>query len=156
MLARVASRVHIVPSDIGDVYRLASHMREDDRLEAVGLGGNPTQLLRASYRSALLRKTAFVDGEIAAMWGLGGVALSDEGTPWLVTAPAVERIPVFFVKQARQETEKMLALRATLRNVVLASYDRACRFLHVVGFSLGDPEPMGPNDVLYRRFWMSR
>lgn len=156
MLARVNPRVHIVPSDVGDVYRLAARMREEDRLEAVGLGGDPTRLLRESYRSAILRRTAFVDGEIAAMWGLGGVMLSDEGAPWLVTTPAIEKIPVFFVKRARVEVAEMLRLRSTLLNVVLASYDRACRFLHVVGFALDDPKPMGPNGVLYRRFWISR
>lgn len=149
-------RVHIVPSDVGDVYRLASHMRENDRLEATGLGADPVRLLRASYRSAILRRTAFVDGEIAAMWGLGGVMLSDEGAPWLITSHAIERIPLFFVKRAKQEVTEMLSLRSTLLNVVLASYAQACRFLELVGFTLDTPEPVGPHGVLYRKFWMSR
>lgn len=149
-------RLRVVPSDVGDIYRLVREMRSDDRLEATSLGRDPTSLLRDSYRAAILRRTAFVDGEIAAMWGLGGVMLSDEGAPWLVTTKAFERVPLAFVKQGRIEIAQMLALRSRLSNVVQASYTRACRFLEVLGFNLDEPTPMGPNNEPFRRFWMVR
>lgn len=151
-----SERVKIVPSNIADVYRLADHLREGDRLEITGMGLEPKAAIRSSFQSAILRRTAFVDGEIAAMWGLGGVMLSDEGTPWLLTTSAVERVPVSFLKVARHELNEMLKLRMILQNVVLASYEQACRLLEVLGFALGEAEPMGPHGVLYRRFWMSR
>jgi hypothetical protein len=148
--------IRIVPSEIADVYRLAAHLREGDRLEISGLDLDPTAIIRASYRSAILRRTAFVDGELAAMWGLGGVALSDDGTPWLMTTKAVERIPVSFVRIARDEVRQMLALRRHLENVVLASYRSACRFLEVLGFALDEPVALGPQGLAYRRFWIDR
>ena len=151
-----AERCRIVPSDIGDVYRIAARMRDGDRLEATSLGADPTALLRTSYRHAILRRTAFVDGEIAAIWGLGGVLLSDEGTPWLVTTPAVERVPVTFVRTAREQVAEMLSLRSYLSNVVQASYTGACRLLEILGFTLEAAQPIGPHGVPFRKFWMAR
>lgn len=149
------SRVRIVRSEIGDVHRLGASMRAMDALEATSLGAHPARLLRDSYYSAILRRTVFVDGDLAAMWGLGGVMLSDEGTPWLVTAPPIERIPVSFVRIARGQVDDMLALRKRLSNVVMASYTGAVRLLEVLGFNLDDPQPMGPQGVPFRRFWIT-
>lgn len=149
-------RCMIVPSKIEDVYRIADNLREQDAAEITGFGLTPREALRTSYRHAILRKTAFVDGDIAAMWGLGGAMLSDAGTPWLMTTPAAERVPVTFLKVGRAELALMLQQRAFLSNVVLASYKRACRFLEVLGFVLDPPLAMGPNGLPFRRFWIER
>lgn len=148
--------VTVRESEIGDVYRLAANLRADDAAEITGLDLDPTIVIRTSFRSAVWRRTAFVDGEIAAMWGLGGVLLSDEGAPWLLTTPAAERVPVTFVKLARANVAEMMRDRRLLSNVVAASYVRACRLLALLGFTLDPPQPMGARGVLYQRFWMTR
>ena len=66
----------IVPSKIEDVYRVANNLRSEDKAEITGFGLDPKEALRTSFRHAIIRRTAFVDGEIAAMWGLGGAMLS--------------------------------------------------------------------------------
>jgi hypothetical protein len=49
-------------------------------------------MLRTSFRHSFIPpKAVFVDGEIAAIWGMGGAILSDTGAPRLITAPAIER-----------------------------------------------------------------
>lgn len=155
-LAVAAKRCIVVPSTINDVYRVAANLRAHDRAEITGLGLDPREALRTSFRHSILRRTAFVDGEIAAIWGLGGAMLSDEGAPWLMTTPAAERVPVTFLKTGRAQLNEMLQQRAFLSNVVQASYTRACRFLEVLGFVLDPPQPLGPNRVPFRRFWMER
>jgi hypothetical protein len=149
-------RVLIVPSKIGDVYRIARNLRAEDAAEITGFGLDPSAALRTSFRNAILRKTAFVDGEIAAMWGLGGAMLSNEGSPWLMTTPLVERVPVTFLKVGQAQLDEMLDQRAFLFNYVQASYKRACRFLEVLGFVLDPARAMGPNHVPFRRFWIER
>jgi hypothetical protein len=149
-------RCVIVPSKIEDVYRVAANLRHEDMAEITGFGLDPKLALRTSYRHAILRKTAFVDGEIAAMWGLGGAMLSDAGNPWLMTTPIVERVPVTFLKVGREQLGEMLLQRPFLFNFVQASYARACRFLEVLGFILDPAQPMGPNNIAFRRFWIAR
>lgn len=151
-----AKRCIVVPSVVRDVYRVAANLRTEDEAEITGLGLNPRDALRTSFRHAILRRTAFVDGEVAAMWGLGGAMLANEGSPWLMTTPVVERVPVTFIKVGRAQLDEMLQHRAFLSNVVAASYKRACRFLEVMGFVLDPPVPLGPNGVLFRRFWIER
>jgi hypothetical protein len=152
----MTGRCVIVPSSIGDVYRVANNLRREDRAEITGFGLDPREALRTSFRHSVLRRTAFVDGEIAAMWGLGGAMLSDAGSPWLMTTPVVERVPVMFLKVGRAQLNEMLAQRTFLFNFVQASYARACRFLEVLGFVLDPATPMGPNQIPFRRFWIER
>lgn len=149
-------KIEIAQSTVQDVYRLAKNLRLEDEAEITGFGLDPREAIRTSFRHAIMRKTAFVDGEIAAMWGLGGAMLSDQGTPWLMTTPAVERVPVTFLKVGHAQLDEMLAQRHFLVNVVAASYRRACRFLEVLGFVLDPPQLMGPNNVPFRRFWIER
>jgi hypothetical protein len=112
-------------------------------------------VLRMSFRVSLTRpKVAVVDGEVAAIWGMGGDILSDTGIPWLLTTAAIERMPVTFIKQARIELARMLARKRRLENHVLAEYSQAVRLLEVLGFTLADPAPVGRNRVLFRRFWI--
>lgn len=149
-----ASRYSIVASEMPHVYALAARMRKEDAAEIESAGLNPLQELRRSYKESTLRRTAFVDGEIAAMWGLGGTFMSAVGVPWLLTTPAAARVPLAYIKEAKVQIAVMLTHRRYLENYVAASYVRACRFLSIVGFTLEPPQPFGPNGALFHRFWM--
>jgi hypothetical protein len=151
-----ASRVHSIPATIAHVYTLAANMREGDRAEMEAAGLDAKVALRKSFRAALIRETIFVDGEIAAMWGMGGDALSDIGTPWLLTTPAAERVPVSFLRVAKKNVATMLRLKPILVNYVDARYARACRFVEALGFVLEPPAPFGPKGALFRRFELRR
>lgn len=151
----MAANVVIVPAAIAHVYLLAANMRAADRAEAVGLGADPKRALRLSFRQALMRRTAFVDGAIAAMWGLAGDCLSDVGYPWLVTSAAIERLPLTFVREGRRQLAAMLRLKPILENVVAADYAGAVRFLEILGFTLEEPIAMGPAGLPYRKFWIA-
>lgn len=152
----ISPKIEIRPADIADVYALARNLREDDRIEVTEMGLTPITALRTSYRNAIFRRTAFVNGEIAAMWGLGGSMLGAVGYPWLLTAPPIEKAPVAFLREAKREVVLMLRHKSRLENHVLAKYTRACRFLEVLGFALSDPAPCGPNGALCRKFTMER
>lgn len=144
------------PAEITDVYTLARNLRDGDRLEVTSLGLSPMVALRKSFQHAIIRRTAIVDDQIAAMWGMGGTMLSNVGYPWMLTAPAVERVPVGFFREARSGVLEMLRLRNRLEGHVAAQYTCACRFLTALGFELGEPEPKGPHGILFRSFTMER
>lgn len=150
-------RVIMVPSRIEDVYRVARALREEDRAEVAAHGDvDARRLLRFNFRNAILRRTYFVDGAIAAMTGLGGGLLSNVGEPYLVTTPAAARVPFSLIRIARESVRDMLGLRDLLRGEVLASYDHACRMLEMIGFTLSEPHPFGPKGVMFRTFTMRK
>lgn len=146
----------IRPSSICDIRALGTMMRADDAAEAAGLGLNPRRALWRTYRSSLWSKTAIIDGEVGACFGMAGGMFSTTGQPWLVTAPAVERVPISFVKEARKEIARMLTVRSRLENTVAADYHRAIRFLRVLGFMVYDPEPVSGTGALFCRYVMER
>ncbi len=120
------------------------------------MGVTPEYALEVSLRGSLIAKTAFVDGEIAAMYGVGGVALSAVGEPWLLTAPVIERIPVSFVKECRRGLVTWLDIFPRLEGYVDASYGKACGLLAMLGFTLSEPIPLGPQAAPFRRYERSR
>lgn len=155
-------RVEILPATLDHVRLLAGSLRAEDVRECLASGGRPFKLLWRSWRSSqLLRRSAFVDGEIAAMWGIGGPWLSQTGIPWLLTAPAVERIPLRFLRECRSGMAEMLVFYPRLSNYVHADYTRSIRFLALLGFEVGEPQPHGPHGELFcavtleRATWVS-
>lgn len=143
-------------SVMADVYVLASHLRSGDAAEIEALGLDPRRAVRDGFRDGILRKSYFVDGELAAMSGLCGAMVSDDGEPYLLTTPVAERVPRAFVRHAHFAVEEMLSLRSRLSGEVAASYTKACRLLAVLGFSLSEPHPLGPKGALFRTYSKER
>lgn len=148
----VPVRVEIMEATAEHVRRLAPRLRAADALELTSMGERPLACLWHSWRGSLLRRTAFVDGEIAAMWGVHGDLTGMVGIPWLLTAPEVERVPVTMVKLCRRDLKAMLEIYPVLQNCVLASYAGAVRLIEILGFKLDDPVLI--NGVAFRRFSM--
>jgi hypothetical protein len=146
------TKVIVVPSTIADVYRLAGHLRPGDRDECLAIGLDPRQALRDTFRQAIIRKTYFVDGKLAAMAGLCGEMIGEEGRPFLMTTEAVERAPVAFLKHARLMVAEMLRHKGRLAGDVAASYSKAHRLLEALGFVLGPPRPLGPKGAMFCSF----
>lgn len=143
----------IVPAERVHIPLMVRHLRAQDLEEVTCLGLSPRRALRDSFKTSLFRRSAFVDGEIAAMWGVSGGIIDNFGVPWLLTTPAIERVPLAFIKEARREVFEIMETKQRIENYVLASYTRAIRFLMLMGFEIGEPARIGPDQTLFRRFW---
>jgi hypothetical protein len=135
---------------------LAERLRADDVAEIEAAGLTPRQSLWRCWRRSTFAKTVFVNGEIAAMWGVDAHGLGNIGRPWFLTGPAIERIPMTVVRRGREEVALMLSVCPMLRNMVDGRYVRAVRFIEVLGFDISAPFPFGPHDVPFRRFELRR
>ena len=142
----------IVEAKPEHLKQLRDRMRTLDQMEATTVGLTVKRALWRSYKHAIVRKTAFVDGEIACMYGVGGSVLGGIGTPWLLTTPAIEKVPFAFVREGRKEVKRMKEMFPRLEGWVLASYYRACGFIALLGFELDDPTPIGKDGVPFRRY----
>ncbi len=149
-------RYEIIETTPEHIRLLGASLRAGDRHEITCMGLSPTKALWRSYRHSIMRRTAFVDGEIAACWGLGGGLLDEIGQPWLMTAPPIERVKMSFAREARHELHGMLDLFPRLEGYVQASYGQACGFLRFLGFTLSDPVEIGPDKSLFHPYRMER
>ncbi len=146
----------IVVAEPAHIRLLADDLRAADRAEVEAAGMDARKALWRSFRQATLARTAFVDGEIAAMWGVGGCPLGTLGRPWLLTAPPIEHAKVAFVREARYEVREMLTLFTELRGFVDARYQRAIRLLQIMGFNISESFPFGPYGVPFRQYSLRR
>lgn len=146
--------VHIVDTTPEHVREIAKSLRPEDRQEIEAFGFPTNKALWRSYKSSILRKTALIDGKVAAIWGVGGTPLGNgEGCPWLMTSPLVEKVsPLRFARVYQEEVLKMLEIFPHLVNYVDSQYTKAIRLLDIIGFRIGEPEPVGPKGGLFRKF----
>ena len=147
--------IKIIPTTACHCRELGKTMREADKREAERLGGVPHRLLWKTWRGSLISKTVTIDGKVAAIFGVGGVAMGVNGSPWLITSPACELVsPLRFARIYQEEVMEMLKLFPVLANYVDNSYDSAVKLLSNIGFDLGEPEPLGKTGAMFRKFEM--
>ena len=79
-------------SELKDVRELSKRMREQDKQEAIALGYQPHKALYYSFKHGLYRITALIDGEVAAMWGVGGSPMGLVGQPYLITSNLIYKL----------------------------------------------------------------
>lgn len=152
----VMSRHLILPAEPQHLRQLAARLRDEDRREVESVGWGATKALWRSYRGSVYARTAYVDGEIAAVWGVGGSALGGLGRPWLLTAAPIERVPLTFVREGCREVAVMLGIYPHLRGIVAPGYNRAIRFLECLGFSVSSAIVHLDNQAPFRVFEMRR
>jgi len=140
----MTAEVVIVPTTPFHICELANTMREKDKQEMENYGVHPSEGLWYSYKNGLGNMTAIIDGEVAAIWGVGGSYLGDVGSPWLLTSSAIHKIsPLRFARYYQKEVLKMLDIFERLENYVDSSYEGAVRLLSIVGFTIGESEKIG-------------
>lgn len=149
-------------SIIADVYQLARTLREADLQECLGYGIEPAKGLRQAYYQAFVRRTALIDGVVAAMWGIRGdprngnygSALGHTAYAYLLTAPIIEKLPLAFFRETRREVRAMLDTHCRIESECAVSYLQAQRFLHMVGFEFDETVDLPGGKFI--RFHMER
>lgn len=141
----------IVNAVSGHVSMMCEALRPNDKEELKDFGVTAKRALWRSWRASMIRKAAFVDGEIAALWGIVGSPLGIEGNIWLLTGTSIERAKYTFIKEARREVHEALEIFPMLTGVVSIRYTQAVRFLELLGFTVF-PAENGP----YSTFRMTR
>jgi hypothetical protein len=148
-------KLEIVNATSEHVRKLSETIREADKKEAERIGLNPKKGLFYAYRQSIFRKTALLDGEPIAMWGIGGSLFASSGKPWLITGTGVEKIsPIKFARLYKKQVEDMRAYFDVLTNQVDAEYEGAVRMLKIAGFTLSEPFKVEPSGALFRTFVM--
>ncbi len=117
------------------IHQIGYLLNDEDRAEAQAMGYEPHKLLWKSYKGSLIRHTIFVNGEIAAIFGVNGIMMGLIGMPWLVTTAAARTVsPLIFSRIYRQYVKKMLTLFPVLEIWTDSRYIGAKRMLQLSGF----------------------
>ena len=150
--------VEVVPARPEHLAPIARAMRASDRAEvwaAAMLG--PGQGLALSLAASPLAWTGVMGGQPACMFGACAVpADPNHGVPWLLGTDAIDHNAVAFLRHTRATITVMQERFPFLSNHVDARNATSVRWLRWLGFTLGDPVPLGPFALPFHPFWRIR
>ena len=151
------TEIRVLPATLAHAAALASRLRPADEAEVRALGERPYEALRTSIVRGLWADAYLVDGEVAAIVGLGlSSFLGGHGVPWLLTSPLVDRHRKTFLRCSRATLARMLAETPRLENRVHAGNAQTIRWLRWLGFSLETAVKTPPRGASFRHFHIER
>ena len=152
------AKADVIPFRLADIAAIEPLVRQADRDEITEALGIPMRIaMRDAVRHSAKASQIIVDGHVVAVFGdapyslLGGL-----GVPWLISTVHVERYPRAFLAVCKSEVAEMLTRHPELINYVDVRNTVAIRWLRWLGFTFDEPEPYGPNQMMFQRFWMRR
>lgn len=146
----------IRPATLEDARMIGENLREPDRRETEALGLRPLDAAVLSFYGSDLCFTGCIDGVPSMLFGAGAPLLSDTAYVWAVGTPRCDRAPVAMVKVGRAVIARLLEVYPALENYCDARYVKAHRWLELLGFTLGEPEPYGPKRAMFRKLSIHR
>lgn len=142
----------MVPAAPEHADALAARMRPADVAEVLASDGHtPGEAVRYAIASSTEAWAWLVDGEVAAIWGLGLLSfLGDIWTPWLLTSDLVEHHRKAFLRACREQLAQ-LRRHHVLINFIDARHTRALRWVRALGFEVADAAPYGASGLPFHR-----
>lgn len=114
--------------------QILRRMRGEHRVALAGIGCQSHRELRACFDASSYRRAWLIDGELAALGGITGTALSCAGEVWLVLAELALRHPHHVVGEARRQLAMLAATRSQITTTVLTEDKRSLRLIMMLGF----------------------
>ena len=150
------SHYEIMATTDEHVEELALTMSPQDKAEAWAAQHlSPREALRVSMMYTNHPKTGLVNGRVMAIWGVGKLTqLSDVGIPWMLTSELVENSYRTFLRHSKHLLNDMKKEAVVFSNVVDVRNTVSIRWLKWLGFTIHDPFPYGPDNMLFHRFTM--
>ena len=120
----------------------------------VGWGVDPLMGIEAAFRASPLCWSVLLDGGIAAMFGCASGYMAGVGSPWLITAPALEAVKLRFIRQSRGYARLMLEEYPVLTANVYRGNKPLIGWMKWLGFEFEDVDEIFMKGVL--RSWDCR
>lgn len=143
-----------VPATFAHAAALAETMSDACRAEAwAATRETPYQALTGCIAASREAKAGLADGEVLLIYGLIPPALiCDTAMIWMLTSRALPRHARWFMVESRRVIDEWLTEHKKLANYSDLRHTRANRWLRWLGFSFDEPQPLGPDGVLFARF----
>ena len=130
---------------------MARRMRAAAAVSLQGYGFDPRRALHRVVLDSAYCRTAKVDGEVVAMWGIVAPVLASTAYVWLVMSDEIAKVPRFVVQTAKEELAEMMETYEEVATTVLPDDEAAIRFALYLGFHDNDDEEPASHKVRAQR-----
>lgn len=146
--------VAVRPATFHDALVVAANMRDADRAEVwASSHESPEAAVSRSLRVSTHAWVGYYDDRPVCVFGAAPLnMIAGLGSPWLLGTDELVDRPAAFLRRCRPYVARMLAVYPKLVNHVDDRNEASKRWLSWLGFNLGEPEPHGPDRILFRPF----
>ena len=146
----------VVPTELSHMEELSHTMRIADVRECWAANHyTPYDALKHSIYHTDKPFTGLYKGRVMCIWGVGKVSyLSKEGIPWMLTSNLVSQHYREFLRRSPGLLKDMQKEAIVLLNTVDVRNKISIKWLKWLGFTIHDPVPFGPDDMLFHPFIM--
>lgn len=151
-------KVEVVEATLEHVAALLPHVRQADANEFEAMSGKtPAQVLELALRTSAFAFAGLINGEVVAIFGVAPRSMiTGSGVPWLVGSDLLERYQATFLRRCRPVLRLFLQHYPELENYVDARNTAAKCWLHWLGFTIHEAQPVGRARLPFHRFEMRR
>jgi hypothetical protein len=121
------------PYHCGQIVR---RLRTEHRAAILGI--NAHQELRDRFEASGFRRAWLIDGNLCALGGVAGGALSRVGYIWLALSQQALDYPIAIVKEAQRQLAEIMTVKRELATVILPNDKAAMRLAIFLGFHVAD------------------
>ena len=148
----------IVEARVKHIPAIAGRVRAADEAELWAISClSPTHVMLQALNLSTFARTGFVGDAAVCMFGVVRSSyLGGAGRPWMVGTDLLDRYDKIFLRRCRGEVAEMFKHFERLENYVDQRNTKAIKWLRWLGFSFGEPQPMGPFNMLFIKFSMER
>jgi hypothetical protein len=134
--------------------RLSRILRHEHMAASLGVGESVHRQIRQSFVASYMVRGWAIDGEVSALAGVLGAALSPSAFIWMAIAQRFTRYPKYVVKEARAMMDEIMLTKLELHSSITGDDPAALRFAIHVGFHVDGGLPAFGRDG--RRLHLSR
>lgn len=113
---------------------IARRLRREHRNALSAAGVDIHRELRSMFDASAFRRAWLIDGDLAAIGGVAGTALSVTGYVWVAMTEQAARYPVALVKEARRQLGEIMGIQRELATTVIPDDPAAARLAVFLGF----------------------
>lgn len=145
----MTARHEIVVASIRHIRPMSKRLRTAACITLGRFGENPRRGLHRAFIASNYCRTALIDGQPVAMWGVCGALMSNVASVWLVIAEDIVNLPLSIVREARAELAHVMGNYHELVTTVLPDDNAAVRFALYLGFQGYDEDDDMPRKARY-------
>jgi hypothetical protein len=146
----VAPNFQTVRAKRADCFKIARILRPEQRAAMIALGLRPFEEFQDAYDNTFAPVAWLIDGELAAVGGVAGIAVSTFGFAWLGLAEHATAYPVSIVKEAMRQFWYILSVKRHIITSLVPDDEAAWRFADFFGFDVSAPIPYRNGLVVLR------
>lgn len=143
----MSPRIETAEAKLHHCGQISRAVRSPQLAGAGALGLDAHRELRRCFEASCIRQSYFIDGKLAAMWGLTGTLSDPEGHVWLALNNVATQYPFRVAREAVRSLRGIFPYKHRLTTTIVGMDWASRDFAERMGFHVVHPLPLLESDI---------